>query len=322
MSCRLNLSDIPLTNSFAVYYIRDADKLERTARWIERLPGGLKGLKEVIIDDKLGICSELEREMEQFVDSYFCEWTDTVQNADRRKMFKQFANTTDTQEVSEKIHERGQARPADWDDLQGPLKFSRKDVMASAEWKWREICDYTELDPHESAPTSMVIKYGDVQIAVWNLPGKGLRASQNMCPHRRAFVLADGLIGENEAGKPYISCPLHKRNYDLAADSSGEEGGKCNDADYQIMTFDAKLSEDGKKVMLHLPDQDSLDAVLSTTKWMIRKAQQEGEMLSGGGNIEISGPTRDVMDVNASMGGKATGKAVASCGGGDGELEW
>jgi nitrite reductase (NAD(P)H) len=121
---------------------------------------------------------------------------------------------------------------------------------------------------------------------------------------------------------------MHKRNYNLAADA--EEGGKCNDADYQIMTFDAKLSEDGSKILLNLPDTDSLDAVLSTTKWMIRKAQEESHMLSAsignatGGGIEITGPTDAVQKEASGANGSQpqNGKAVkASCGDGA-KLEW
>lgn len=68
-----------------MFYIRTADKLQRTARWMEALPGGIKYLKEVILDDKLGICAELERQMQELVGTYFCEWTEVVKNAERRK---------------------------------------------------------------------------------------------------------------------------------------------------------------------------------------------------------------------------------------------
>ena len=88
-------------------------------------------------------------------------------------------------------------------------------------------------------------------------------------------MLADGLVGEDSQGRDYISCPLHKRNYTLSHKVE-EDGGHCNDPDYQIMTFEARVDEEGD-VVLHLPDTDSLDAVLSTTKWMLRKAKEESD---------------------------------------------
>jgi len=225
---------IRLLDRFLIYYIRSADKLERTARWIERLPGGLQHLKEVLIQDKLGICADLEKEMDDFRATYHCEWAKTVLDPERRKQFRQFVNTDETQVSAEKIMERKQMRPVDWPTDTSPLKFSPKDVVesAAAQWEWRPVCQLADLDPNPGAPTSAVVKYGDTQIAIWHLPGRGLRASQNMCPHKRSQVLAEGLVGENEQG-PYISCPLHKRNYQLDA-SPEKGGGSCSDPDYSV----------------------------------------------------------------------------------------
>lgn len=46
---------IPILDRYLAFYIRMADRLQRTARWIENLPGGIKYLREVILDDRLGI---------------------------------------------------------------------------------------------------------------------------------------------------------------------------------------------------------------------------------------------------------------------------
>lgn len=165
--------------------------------------------------------------------TYHCEWTKVVNDESERKKFRQFVNTDETQAQSEIVMERGQPRPADWSENATPLKFSPKDVAASAVWEFRPVCRLSDLDPQENAPTSAVVKYGDSQIALWNIPGRGLRAAQNMCPHRRAFVLSDGLCGEDAKGRDYISCPLHKRNYVLSHKEQ-DEPGSCNDADYQV----------------------------------------------------------------------------------------
>ena len=99
------------------YYILTADKLQRTAPWLEKLEGGIEHLREVIIDDKLGICEELERRMSFLVDTYECEWKAVVDDPERVKTFEQFVNTKDTEPGIQFITERNQRRPADWPGL-------------------------------------------------------------------------------------------------------------------------------------------------------------------------------------------------------------
>ncbi|KFA65808.1 hypothetical protein S40285_05369 [Stachybotrys chlorohalonatus IBT 40285] len=318
---------IRILDRFLIFYIRSADKLERTARWIEKYPGGIKGIKDVVVKDSLGICAELEKEMETLVGLYHCEWTNVVNSKERRKAFKQFANTDETQNVSELISERTQNRPADWPADSSPLHFSVLDVAKDAQWEWRSVCKLSNLDRQEDSPTSVTIKYGDSQLAVWNIPGRGLRASQNMCPHRRAFVLADGLVGEDEKGREYVSCPLHKRNY-LLESNQKEGGGSCSDTDYSIMTFEAKADEENDAILLKLPPTDALDAVLSTTKWMLKKAQEETDKLGGSGNVEIAEPLpADKMEerknrFHAKMGQQPEPASTPKASCGDSSLDW
>lgn len=337
-----------------VYYIRDADKLQRTARWIESLPKGLQSLKEVIIDDKLGICNELEQEMNALVGTFHDEWAEVVRDPKRREAFRQFANTDENQSTAERIMQRGHTRPVDWPS-DSPLKFRRSDVISLTQWKWRPLVHIASLEPTDAAPSSVVVKYGDVQIAIWSIPGRGLVAAQNMCPHKRAFVLADGLLGEDDKGRAYVSCPMHKRNYVLASsqqqqqqqqaggtisieyaqdspDGAGNEGdrGTCSDPDYSIMTFDARLNPNTQMVEVRLPPTDDLDAVLSTTKWMIRKARDESDALlqatgqersSKGSMIEITGPGLDSRPPQGNDREANDRKPLASCAD-EAKLDW
>ena len=94
--------------------MRTADKLQRTARWIENLPGGIKYLQEVILEDKLGINASLEAQMEELVDSFFDEWAEAIKTPAIAEKFKQFANTNDTTRNMELEDDRGQKRPAFW----------------------------------------------------------------------------------------------------------------------------------------------------------------------------------------------------------------
>jgi nitrite reductase (NAD(P)H) len=102
-----------------------------------------------------------------------------------------------------------------------------------------------------------------------------------MCPHKRAFILSDGLIGEDpddgtEEGrkkrKMWVSCPYHKRNFQL---NGGEAAGSCsNDEEINIATFPVEERDDGW-VYLKLPPVAELDAVLGTEKWKVRKEESE-----------------------------------------------
>ena len=95
-----------------MFYIRTADRLQRTSVWLENLEGGLDYLKAVVIEDKLGIAAELEQQMNAVAGTYQCEWKTTIENPERLKRFRQFVNVDaqDSQVVF--VRERDQPRPA------------------------------------------------------------------------------------------------------------------------------------------------------------------------------------------------------------------
>ncbi|MFE6061439.1 FAD-dependent oxidoreductase [Streptomyces sp. NPDC056431] len=63
-----------LIDRFLMYYVRTGERLERTSAWLERLGGGTAHLREVLIEDSLGICAELEAQMDRHVAAYRDEW--------------------------------------------------------------------------------------------------------------------------------------------------------------------------------------------------------------------------------------------------------
>src|SRR5205807_359003 len=87
---------IKYLDRFLMFYTRPADRLERTAPWFNKLEGGIDYLKSVIIDDALGICDELEAEMQRQVDSYRCEWKETIEDPAKVARFKTFVNAEAT----------------------------------------------------------------------------------------------------------------------------------------------------------------------------------------------------------------------------------
>jgi len=78
---------------FLMYYIKTADRLTRTSVWLEGLEGGIQHLRDVIIEDKLGICDELDKQMAHLVDTYHCEWKDAIEDPEKLKRFKHFGNS-------------------------------------------------------------------------------------------------------------------------------------------------------------------------------------------------------------------------------------
>ncbi len=101
-----------------MFYIRTADRLQRTSVWLENLEGGLDYLKEVVIDDKLNIAAELESEMALNIENYQCEWKTTINNEERLKRFQHYINSEATDDNLAYVVEREQRRPAFEDEKQ------------------------------------------------------------------------------------------------------------------------------------------------------------------------------------------------------------
>ncbi|KAK3303339.1 uncharacterized protein B0T15DRAFT_271441 [Chaetomium strumarium] len=298
---------IPILDRYLMFYIRTADKLQRTARWLEALPGGIQYLRDVVLHDKLGINASLEAQMQELVDSYFDEWAEALRNPAIAAQFRQFANTTETVDGVEPEQDRQQTRPAMWprdsNNNNNNNNNTSQDSQAAApkedfaglrerwsETTWQPVLEASYFRGADALPNgiSATIKRGDTQLAVWRFKGR-YYATQQMCPHKRAFVLSDGLLGEDPASStssesssggddnnnnnknkkaPWISCPHHKRNFDLSS-------GACrNDADpnMSIATFDVEERPDGM-VYLKLPPVDELDAALGTKRWMVRRGE-------------------------------------------------
>ncbi len=101
---------------FLMFYIRTADRLQRTATWFNNLEGGMDYLRAVIIDDKLGICAELEAEMAHVVGTYKCEWKEALEDPEKLARFRTFVNTPASDPSIVRVSERAQERPAHADE--------------------------------------------------------------------------------------------------------------------------------------------------------------------------------------------------------------
>ncbi|EFG76765.1 nitrite reductase [NAD(P)H], large subunit [Mycobacterium parascrofulaceum ATCC BAA-614] len=80
---------------FLMYYIRTADRLQRTAPWVDSLEGGLDHVREVVCEDSLGLAEEFEAAMERHVQNYQCEWKGVLDDPDKLSRFVSFVNAPD-----------------------------------------------------------------------------------------------------------------------------------------------------------------------------------------------------------------------------------
>jgi len=237
---------------FLMYYIRTADKLTRTSTWLDSLEGGIDYLRDVIVHDRLGLGEELERQMQAHVDSYQCEWKAVVDDPEKRRFFRQFANTDEVEPGLEFVPERGQARPADWPTdfvpveglgLAASASKSRPKAKAADEAgrSWVRVGAVADF-PRDGG---RAIKHGAAEIAVFRFDSRGeWYACQDTCPHKREAVLSRGLLGDVK-GTPKVACPLHKKAFSL------ESGACLNDDAFSVEVFPVRV--EGDDVLVELP---------------------------------------------------------------------
>ncbi|GDY53435.1 hypothetical protein SVIO_040580 [Streptomyces violaceusniger] len=111
---------IRLIDRFLMFYIRTADRLERTSAWLERIEGGLDHVREVVVEDSLGLGAELEAMMADHVAGYRDEWAETLGDPERLRRFVSFVNAPGAPDPTVKfVPERDQVKP-DLTILSGP----------------------------------------------------------------------------------------------------------------------------------------------------------------------------------------------------------
>ncbi|MFC6087426.1 nitrite reductase large subunit NirB [Sphaerisporangium aureirubrum] len=96
-----DLSDDALVRTidrFLMFYIRTAERLQRTAAWVESV--GLDYVRDVVVNDSLGVCADLEAAMDRHVETYFDEWRATVEDPEKLRRFVSFVNAPGTPDPS------------------------------------------------------------------------------------------------------------------------------------------------------------------------------------------------------------------------------
>ena len=97
---------------YLMFYVRTADRLQRTSTWLENLEGGLDYLRSVIVDDALGLCAELDAQMARHVGTYKDEWAEALADPATPARFRTFVNSGARDSGIQWVDERGQIRPA------------------------------------------------------------------------------------------------------------------------------------------------------------------------------------------------------------------
>ena len=105
---------VKLIDRFLMFYIKTADPLTRTATWLNKMEGGLDYLRDVIVNDSLGIGEELEMEMKELIANYHCEWKKVVENPALRERYRHFINDEDQDSTLSFVELRDQKIPLDW----------------------------------------------------------------------------------------------------------------------------------------------------------------------------------------------------------------
>jgi nitrite reductase (NADH) large subunit len=105
---------IQYLDRFLMFYMKTAEPLSRTATWLNKMDGGLAYLKNVVVNDSLGLAAQLEEEMQLLVNTYHCEWKEVVDNPALRKRFTHFVNATDEKDPNVQFEPMREQVKAKW----------------------------------------------------------------------------------------------------------------------------------------------------------------------------------------------------------------
>ena len=199
------------------------------------------------MNDSLGICADLERQMDALVATYRCEWAEVVKDPEKRAAFPPLRQLRRRRSDD---RARAGARSAASGGLARAAAAAAKPRLPIVDRRWVPLASADSV-PKEGG---IAVKYGNAQLAIFNFASRGAwYATQNMCPHRKDMVLARGIIGD-QSGTPKVACPLHKKTFAL-------DSGQCLSGDaYAIATFPVKV-EDGL-VYVELPPAQQLETAL------------------------------------------------------------
>lgn len=203
-----------------MFYIRTADRLQRTSVWMDNLEGGLDYLRQVIIEDSLGLGATLEQEMQQVADAYQCEWQTTLADPSRRALFTPTVNSDHADETLHYSRVRGQRQPE---------SVPARPLLQLPAEPWSAICALEAIPPE----AGIGARLGSERVALFRL-GDALFALEDREPGSDASVLSRGILGD-VGGEPVVISPLYKQRIRL------RDGQSLDNPQHQLRCWPVKL---------------------------------------------------------------------------------
>lgn len=245
---------IRTVDRFLMFYIRTADRLQRTSTWMDNLEGGMDYLRQVVLEDSLHIGAELESEMNEVVGTYQCEWQTTLADPDRLALFRPFVNSSEPDEAVVMVTERQQVRPATSQERAG-ISVSAVSQPVMAVQGWVELCDLSAIP----ANAGMAARLANRQIALFHLPEhpQQVFALSNHEPDSDANVLARGLVGDVK-GEPVVISPLYKQRFRL------HDGRSVDDAQLALSVWPVKV-ENGRVWVQEQPGVKTAETIATVS---------------------------------------------------------
>ncbi len=179
---------IRVVDRFLMFYIRTADRLERTAAWLERIDGGVAHVRDVVLHDSLGLAEELEAQMQRHVNAYRDEWRAVLEDPAKLRRF-----------TSSFPAPAGPAAP-------GHVQ------VRTPEGEWQSVCLLDDLEPGRGIPVSVGEEAAPV--ALFRSPDGEVFAVSDTDPFSRAGVISRGIYGAVD-GAPVVTSPMYKQRFDL-----------------------------------------------------------------------------------------------------------
>jgi len=203
-----------------MFYIRTADRLQRTSVWMDNLEGGLDYLRQVVIEDSLGLGETLEQEMQRVVDAYQCEWQTTLADPSRLALFTPTVNSDRPDETLHYSRVRGQRQPEAVTD---------RPLLPPPAEPWSAVCTL-EAIPQQAG---IGARLGSERVALFRF-GDALFALEDREPGSDASVLSRGILGD-VGGEPVVISPLYKQRIRL------RDGQSLDDPQHQLRCWPVKL---------------------------------------------------------------------------------
>lgn len=203
-----------------MFYIRTANRLQRTSVWLDNLEGGLDYLRQVVIEDSLGLGETLEQEMQRVVEAYQCEWQTTLADPSRLALFTPTINSEQPDETLHYSRVRGQRQPE--------AVAARPLLQLPAE-PWSAVCALEAIPPE----AGIGARLGSERVALFRF-GDAFYALEDREPGSDASVLSRGILGD-VGGEPVVISPLYKQRVRL------RDGQSLDNPQHQLRCWPVKL---------------------------------------------------------------------------------